>query len=104
MGSHNISSDATAPGTNALTGVSAATLFMEPGSNLSLKPGANPAVVSGNGNGVVAGTYNNGGAACTTAVEACGWWHHLRQAGNRQTWLIRLDGMPANLREKLEAK
>lgn len=43
--------------------------------------GANPAVVAGNGNGVVAGTYNNGGAACTTAVEACSWWHHLRQAG-----------------------
>ena len=40
-----------------------------------------PAVVSGNGNGVVAGTYNNGGAACGTGVEACEWWHHLRQAG-----------------------
>jgi prepilin-type N-terminal cleavage/methylation domain-containing protein len=43
--------------------------------------GANPAVVSGDGNGVVAGTYNNAGAACVTAVEACSWWHHLRQAG-----------------------
>jgi prepilin-type N-terminal cleavage/methylation domain-containing protein len=42
---------------------------------------ASPAVVSGNGNGVVSGTYNNAGAACTTAVEACEWWHHLRQAG-----------------------
>src|SRR5687767_1096228 len=40
-----------------------------------------PAAVSGNGNGVVAGTYNNGGAACTTAVEACSWWDHLRKAG-----------------------
>ena len=40
-----------------------------------------PAVVAGNGNGVVAGTWNNGGAICTTAVETCGWWHHLRQAG-----------------------
>ena len=43
--------------------------------------GATPAVVAGNGNGVVAGTWNNAGAACTTAVEACSWWHHLRQAG-----------------------
>ena len=42
---------------------------------------ANPAVVNGSGNGVVAGTWNNGGALCTTAVEACEWWHHLRQAG-----------------------
>jgi hypothetical protein len=42
---------------------------------------ASPAVVSGNGNGVVGGTYNNGGAVCTTAVESCEWWHHLRQAG-----------------------
>jgi prepilin-type N-terminal cleavage/methylation domain-containing protein len=42
---------------------------------------ATPAVVAGNGNGVVAGTYNNAGAACTTAVESCSWWHHLRQAG-----------------------
>ncbi len=40
-----------------------------------------PVVVSGSGNGVVSGTWNNAGAACTTAVEACGWWHHLRQAG-----------------------
>jgi prepilin-type N-terminal cleavage/methylation domain-containing protein len=40
-----------------------------------------PAVVAGDGNGVVAGTWNNGGAICTTAVEACKWWHHLRQAG-----------------------
>jgi prepilin-type N-terminal cleavage/methylation domain-containing protein len=40
-----------------------------------------PAAVSGNGNGVVAGTYNNGGAACATAVEACSWWDHLRKAG-----------------------
>ncbi|MGH8519197.1 MAG: prepilin-type N-terminal cleavage/methylation domain-containing protein [Panacagrimonas sp.] len=40
-----------------------------------------PAAVAGNGNGVVAGTYNNGGAACTTAVEACSWWDHLRKAG-----------------------
>ncbi|MGH6631599.1 MAG: prepilin-type N-terminal cleavage/methylation domain-containing protein, partial [Burkholderiales bacterium] len=42
---------------------------------------AAPAVVAGNGNGVVAGTWNNAGAACTTAVESCSWWHHLRQAG-----------------------
>ena len=42
---------------------------------------ASPAVVSGNGNGVVGGSYNNGGAICTTAVESCEWWHHLRQAG-----------------------
>ena len=40
-----------------------------------------PAAVAGNGNGVVAGTYNNGGAVCTTAVEACSWWDHLRKAG-----------------------
>jgi prepilin-type N-terminal cleavage/methylation domain-containing protein len=40
-----------------------------------------PAAVAGNGNGVVAGTYNNGGAGCTTAVEACSWWDHLRKAG-----------------------
>jgi prepilin-type N-terminal cleavage/methylation domain-containing protein len=40
-----------------------------------------PAAVPGNGNGVVAGTYNNAGALCTTAVEACSWWDHLRKAG-----------------------
>ena len=39
------------------------------------------AATAGNGNGVVAGTYNNGGAVCTTAVEACSWWDHLRRAG-----------------------
>ncbi|HUN67774.1 MAG TPA: prepilin-type N-terminal cleavage/methylation domain-containing protein [Burkholderiales bacterium] len=37
--------------------------------------------VQGDGNGVVGGTYNNGGAACTTTVEACNWWDHLRRAG-----------------------
>ncbi len=36
---------------------------------------------SGDGNGIVAGTYNNGGAGCTAAVEACGWWDHLRRSG-----------------------
>src|SRR5213594_2586629 len=41
----------------------------------------NPAPVAGDGNGIVAGTYNNGGATCTTAVEACSWWDHLRRAG-----------------------
>ena len=41
----------------------------------------NPAPVQGDGNGIVAGTYNNGGATCTTAVEACSWWDHLRKAG-----------------------
>src|SRR3989442_1994457 len=41
----------------------------------------NPAPVKGDGNGIVAGTYNNGGATCTTAVEACSWWDHLRKAG-----------------------
>jgi hypothetical protein len=41
----------------------------------------NPAPVKGNGDGIVAGTYNNGGAACTTAVESCSWWDHLRKAG-----------------------
>jgi prepilin-type N-terminal cleavage/methylation domain-containing protein len=40
-----------------------------------------PAALSGDGNGVVSGTYNNGGATCTTAVEACSWWDHLRRAG-----------------------
>src|SRR5258708_14778167 len=40
-----------------------------------------PAALSGDGNGVVSGTYNNGGATCTTAVEACSWWDHLRKAG-----------------------
>jgi prepilin-type N-terminal cleavage/methylation domain-containing protein len=39
------------------------------------------AATAGNGNGVVGGTYNNGGAACTAAVEACSWWDHLRRAG-----------------------
>ena len=39
------------------------------------------AATSGNGNGIVAGTYNNGGAVCTAAVEACSWWDHLRRAG-----------------------
>ena len=43
--------------------------------------GALPAATSGTGNGVVAGTYNNGGAVCTAAVEACSWWDHLRRAG-----------------------
>ena len=41
----------------------------------------NPVPVPGNGDGIVAGTYNNGGAACTTAVEACSWGDHLRKAG-----------------------
>ncbi len=41
----------------------------------------NPAPVAGDGNGIVAGTYNNAGATCTTAVEACSWWDHLRKAG-----------------------
>src|SRR6267143_1098313 len=41
----------------------------------------NPAPVKGDGNGIVSGTYNNGGATCTTAVEACSWWDHLRKAG-----------------------
>src|SRR5213078_978764 len=41
----------------------------------------NPVPVPGNGDGIVAGTYNNGGAACTTAVESCSWWDHLRRAG-----------------------
>src|SRR6267378_5167202 len=40
-----------------------------------------PAAVKGDGNGIVAGTYNNSGATCTTAVEACSWWDHLRKAG-----------------------
>ena len=40
-----------------------------------------PAAVAGNGNGIVAGTYNNANAVCTTAVEACSWWDHLRKAG-----------------------
>ncbi len=40
-----------------------------------------PAATQGNGNGVVAGTYNNAGAVCTAAVEACSWWDHLRRAG-----------------------
>lgn len=42
---------------------------------------AAPAATSGNGNGVVAGTYNNAGAACAAAVEACSWWDHLRRSG-----------------------
>jgi prepilin-type N-terminal cleavage/methylation domain-containing protein len=41
----------------------------------------NPPPIAGNGNGIVAGTYNNGGAVCTTAVESCSWWDHLRKAG-----------------------
>jgi prepilin-type N-terminal cleavage/methylation domain-containing protein len=39
------------------------------------------AATAGNGNGIVAGTYNNGGAVCTAAIEACSWWDHLRRAG-----------------------
>lgn len=42
---------------------------------------AAPAAVAGNGNGQVGGTYNNGGVACTTASEACSFWHHLRLSG-----------------------
>jgi prepilin-type N-terminal cleavage/methylation domain-containing protein len=42
---------------------------------------AAPAAVSGDGNGVVGGTYNNGGVACTAAVESCSWWDHLRRSG-----------------------
>ena len=40
-----------------------------------------PAATNGDGNGIVAGDYNNGNAACTAAVEACGFWDHLRRAG-----------------------
>lgn len=40
-----------------------------------------PAATAGNGNGIVQGTYNNGGAACTAAVESCSWWDHLRRSG-----------------------
>ncbi len=40
-----------------------------------------PVATSGNGDGVVAGTYNNGGVACTAAVETCSWWDHLRRSG-----------------------
>ena len=39
------------------------------------------AATQGNGNGAVGGTYNNGGAACTTASESCNWWDHLRRSG-----------------------
>src|SRR3954470_8404612 len=39
------------------------------------------AATKGNGNGIVSGTYNNAGAVCTAAVEACSWWDHLRRAG-----------------------
>jgi len=39
------------------------------------------AATAGNGNGIVAGTYNNAGAVCTAATEACSWWDHLRRAG-----------------------
>jgi hypothetical protein len=45
--SHNISSDATAPGASALTAQTAANLFVTPGSDLHLKAGANTAVDSG---------------------------------------------------------
>jgi len=40
-----------------------------------------PAAVQGNGDGVVTGTYNNDNNACTTAVESCKFWDHLRRAG-----------------------
>ncbi|MGH8704517.1 MAG: prepilin-type N-terminal cleavage/methylation domain-containing protein [Burkholderiales bacterium] len=40
-----------------------------------------PAATAGGGNGIVGGTYNNGGAPCAAAVEACSWWDHLRRAG-----------------------
>jgi len=39
------------------------------------------AAIAGNGDGIVGGTYNNAGAVCTAAVEACSWWDHLRRAG-----------------------
>ena len=42
---------------------------------------ATPPAVQGNGNGTVTGTWNNGNVVCTTAVESCSWWHHLRLAG-----------------------
>jgi prepilin-type N-terminal cleavage/methylation domain-containing protein len=40
-----------------------------------------PAATAGNGNGNVEGVYDNGGAACTAAVEVCSWWDHLRRSG-----------------------
>ena len=49
--------------------------------NAGTRWAAAPAADPGDGNGVVAGTYNNGGAACTAAVESCSWWDHLRRSG-----------------------
>ncbi len=45
--SHNVSSDATAPGASPLSGVTAASLFVAPGANLHLKAAPNPALDSG---------------------------------------------------------
>src|SRR5439155_9664001 len=39
----------------------------------------NPVPVKGDGNGIVSGTYNKSEATCTTAVDACSWWDHLRK-------------------------
>jgi prepilin-type N-terminal cleavage/methylation domain-containing protein len=49
--------------------------------NAGTRWAAAPAATSGSGNGVVGGTYNNGGVACTAAVESCSWWDHLRRSG-----------------------
>jgi prepilin-type N-terminal cleavage/methylation domain-containing protein len=40
-----------------------------------------PALMASMGNGVVTGTYNNSNTACTTTVESCIWWDHLRRSG-----------------------
>jgi prepilin-type N-terminal cleavage/methylation domain-containing protein len=45
--------------------------------NAGTRWGARP----GNNNGIVEGAYNNGGDPCTSTVESCSWWDHLRRAG-----------------------
>ncbi len=40
-----------------------------------------PPALGTSGNGIVEGIYNNAGAPCTVAVEACLWWEHLRRSG-----------------------
>lgn len=37
--------------------------------------------VVGNGDRILTGPYNEPTVTCTTAVESCNWWDHLRRSG-----------------------
>ena len=37
--------------------------------------------IPGNGDRILTGPYNEPPATCTTAVESCNWWDHLRRSG-----------------------